>query len=772
MDQKELRLLEDRCIQENPPACTATCPVHVDVRSFLAEMARGNIDGAYAVYRKTIPFAGIVGRVCDHPCQAACKRGEAGGTIAIAALERACVQLAAPKTAKVPALQKKDQCVAVAGGGLSGLVAAFDLAAKGYGVTVFEAEGRLGGRLWHLGEDVLPGQVILEETASLERLGVRLQLGTAVGRDVSLPELDFDAVYLGLGETVKGLESLELDDRGRVAIDPLTFATSFRGVFAGGSMLTGETVFSIIGSVSHGRRAAVSIDRYVQGASLTASRDREGPYVTRLFTSIQGVEPLPVVSPRNPEQGYTREEAVSEAQRCLQCQCLECVKACEYLASYRGYPKRYIREIYNNESMVKGQHTANGLINSCSLCGLCAEVCPNGLDMGEVCKTARGSMVQKGKMPPSVHDFALRDMEFSNGNKFALVKAEPGQHSCAHLFFPGCQLSGSSPEYVAKAYAYLREGLTGRVGLGLRCCGAPAEWAGRSDLFREGLYEIRHQWHELGQPRIITACSSCYAVFKQNLPGVDIVSLWEIYDQIGLPEGTLTHDGYRVAVHDACATRHESHIQASVRHVLERLGCRVEELAYGRGMTECCGFGGLMSFANPGLAAKVIDRRAGESGTDYVAYCAMCRDRLASRGKPALHILDLIYGRATESLALRPDPGYSQRHENRARLKARLLKEVWGEKVADPTGFENVKLEISGEIKTVMENRLILVEDVQKVIEYAERTGNKLVNQDRFLAYFKPVSVTYWVEYAPAEEGFRVYNAYSHRMEIAGEVQR
>jgi len=94
--------------------------------------------------------------------------------------------------------------------------------------------------------------------------------------------------------------------------------------------------------------------------------------------------------------------------------------------------------------------------------------------------------------------------------------------------------------------------------------------------------------------------------------------------------------------------------------------------------------------------------------------------------------------------------------------------------MADPTSFESTKLIIGEETQDVLEERLILVEDVQKVIEYAERTGNKLVNQNtgRFLAYFKPVSVTYWVEYAPGEDGFRVYNAYSHRMEIAGEVQR
>ena len=85
-------------------------------------------------------------------------------------------------------------------------------------------------------------------------------------------------------------------------------------------------------------------------------------------------------------------------------------------------------------------------------------------------------------------------------------------------------------------------------------------------------------------------------------------------------------------MHDACNTRQEKHVHDSVRRILGRLGYEVEELEYSREKTECCGYGGLMSFANPELVRKVIDRRIKESETDYVAYCAMCRDKFASRG--------------------------------------------------------------------------------------------------------------------------------------------
>ena len=178
-----------------------------------------------------------------------------------------------------------------------------------------------------------------------------------------------------------------------------------------------------------------------------------------------------------------------------------------------------------------------------------------------------------------------------------------------------------------------------------------------------------------------------------------------------------------------------------------------------------------MLFANRKLADSAIRRRTGASPADYVAYCAMCRDNFAARNKKTYHLLDLIYGRADAAAPAKKGPGYSQRHENRARLKNKMLAEVWGDKVAvQKRTFETIKLSIPDPVREIMEERLILLEDIQKVIEYAERTGNKLLNRNNghILACHKPVSVTYWVEYTPQEDGFAIHNAYSHRMVVEG----
>ena len=93
IEQDELRQLEDKCIQECAPTCAAACPIHVDVRGVMAALVEGDPSAALKVLTKTLPFPGIIGRVCEHPCQAVCKRVEAGDAINIRALERVCAEL-------------------------------------------------------------------------------------------------------------------------------------------------------------------------------------------------------------------------------------------------------------------------------------------------------------------------------------------------------------------------------------------------------------------------------------------------------------------------------------------------------------------------------------------------------------------------------------------------------------------------------------------------------------------------------------------------------
>ncbi len=376
--------------------------------------------------------------------------------------------------------------------------------------------------------------------------------------------------------------------------------------------------------------------------------------------------------PADSVKGYTEEEAHTEAQRCIQCECMECVKKCLYLERYKGYPKKYAREIFNNERILFGSaRQYNVFTNSCSTCGLCETVCPHDFSVGDLCLQARRTMVEQKFMPPSLHEFALQDMAHSNSDHFALFRHQQGKEQSAWLYFPSCQLCSSSPGEVVNSYRYLGERLTGGVGIMLRCCGAPAYWAGREDLFSEAIEAVRDEWEIMGKPKVITACSTCESIFGERLPQMEKISLWKVLEDIGLPEShsSLTRilNGKTMAIADPCITRKAPETQETVRRIVKALGVVEDSLPLSGDKPECCGYGGLMYNANPELARDVIAHRAKHieppsstkpfspppawhrrkllngtntvyyqtsvSGQDYLAYCAMCRDNLAAAGK-------------------------------------------------------------------------------------------------------------------------------------------
>ena len=165
-------------------------------------------------------------------------------------------------------------------------------------------------------------------------------------------------------------------------------------------------------------------------------------------------------------------------------------------------------------------------------------------------------------------------MAFSTSEAFSLARHQPGRETSSDVFFPGCQLSASSPGQVFEIYEYLQQRIEGGVGLILGCCGAPAEWAGRKETFGDTLGLVRAQWEQLGSPPVITACSSCYRMFKDHAPAMPVESLWTVLDRAGLPPSAGSASSAVVALHDPCTTRYESDLQDAVRRLLASWECR------------------------------------------------------------------------------------------------------------------------------------------------------------------------------------------------------
>lgn len=750
MDLDKILAIQEKCTNDNPPACITKCPIHVDAKGFIAKVREGDFEEAYRILKKRMPLPNVIGLLCDHPCENFCETFEDGKAISIHELERAIVTYGRNAKIKTLPIPKNDKHIAVLGGGISGITCAWDLNQKGYNVTIFEKEDHIGGSLLKYKE------VKQEDIDEIKKLGIEVKLNNDIDQEKFKEILKiYDAVYIGTGKWHEKLDA-----------DSATLKTNVEKAFIGGRIITDSN--SLIDSVFTGRKAAISIDRYVQKKSLTVMREKEGQYESGLEVKVNSSKVLQRVKP---EGGiFTKEEAVKEALRCLQCQCHRCMNACIHLRKSNLNSKAYIRMINQNERIILGDHYGNKTINTCAECGLCGEVCPASINMADIIKETRQSMVEKGKMPASTFDFALKDMEFSNSKYFELIKHQPGTSSSKYVFYPGCQLSASYPEYIVKTYKYLIEKLDGGVALYLGCCGAPADWAGRKDLFESAQEKFKENLKSIGNPVVITACSTCFTNFNRNQKDIKIKTLWEVFKEKGIPEGASNGNGRILTIHDACTTRKEKNIHDDIRKIARDLGYKIHEPEFTRETTKCCGYGGDLYFSNKEYSREVSDDRIKDSDNDFLAYCAMCRDLFVLRGKKTYHILDLVFGNGNIDISDMSVPTLSERRINRLKLKKKLLEMFWNEKIDLQDEYEDINIIVDDKVREKMEEHFILDGDIKKVIGNSEVSRNSFYNPENghVLAWRRLVNVTFWVEYVKEGDLYKIINAYSHRMNVTG----
>jgi NADPH-dependent glutamate synthase beta subunit-like oxidoreductase/NAD-dependent dihydropyrimidine dehydrogenase PreA subunit len=189
--------------------CMMACPAHTNAGKYVELIAEGDFEEAYRYARGPNPLASICGRVCAHPCETACRRGEIDKPIAIRALKRFLTEQYGPESrhpvdVNAGRLQaKNDFRVAIVGAGPVGLSAAHDLGLMGYSVTIFEASQVAGGMLYlGLPEYRLPRDVVEAQVREILSTGdITLKLNHAAGRDFSIAALrrDFDALLIAVG---------------------------------------------------------------------------------------------------------------------------------------------------------------------------------------------------------------------------------------------------------------------------------------------------------------------------------------------------------------------------------------------------------------------------------------------------------------------------------------------------------------------------------------------------------------------------------------------
>ncbi len=190
--------------------CMMACPAHTNAGRYVALIAEGRFEEAYKFARDPNPLASICGRVCAHPCETACRRGDIDRPIAIRALKRFLTERHGPESKRPVDINagrgqnKLPFKVAVVGGGPVGLSAAHDLALMGYSVTIFEAAPVAGGMLYlGIPEYRLPRDVVEAQVREILATGdITLKLNQAAGRDFTVSSLrheGFDAVLVAVG---------------------------------------------------------------------------------------------------------------------------------------------------------------------------------------------------------------------------------------------------------------------------------------------------------------------------------------------------------------------------------------------------------------------------------------------------------------------------------------------------------------------------------------------------------------------------------------------
>ena len=719
--QEELHQREAVCTREEPPGCQAACPLHLDMRAVCGHEARGDFKKAAAVIRQTTPFLYLLARTCSAPCQKACTLSRLGEGVRVRDLELACALYGGPAGGSRFLIPRKNKKVLVAGDGIFALACCRELGKKGYEVH------------WHT--------ACASFQAPLLELGLSPEEAAADLSEFSTLRITREAAEKFSGETLEDW-SCRAD---AFCVSPeLVFGRLPENGFTGPAGK--ETVWILAAA----RYAAMQADRYLQGASPEGLEEPK-VYESRLHVTLDGITGSRAVTGQG---ALTREMAAEEAARCIQCQCLECVKGCVYLQEFKRNPRGAIREIYNNLSIVMGNHMANGLINACDECGQCKAACPEGFDYPDVCRIARRTMVETEKMPPSAHEFALLDQEFSNGEAF-LARPQPGYETCRYLFFPGCQAAAVSPRTVEITYRRLREELEGGTGLLLGCCGAISRWAAREELLQEALEKIRAAWESMGRPEILCACPTCLKNLRE-LTSLPARGVWEVLLELGTEPVT----DQRVSIHDACGAREDGEIRAQIRRFAEALGCRVEEMPFAGELSPCCGYGGLVRYANPKMAEKKAAFASGRSEHRILTYCMACRDQFQRAGKDSIHILELAC-----QVEPGPVPDLSRRRANRLKLKEKLQRELWKEEGRMEEMLPVIYMEGARE---EMDQRMILESDVNAVLKAYESSGEAVEDPEKgwLAASLRLGNVTFWVKFTDTEGCYRVHGAYSHRMTV------
>lgn len=372
--------------------CQRLCPLMLNIPVMLRHIQAGRFGEAIATVRQALPLAGVLGRLCHHPCEQGCRRGQWDDPAAIREMERFVTEWERRSEGNIqhstfnvqhPRGAAKGKNVVIIGAGPTGLAAAYHLTCEGHAVTIVDRRAQAGGRLRDAPEAQLPAAVLDFEIGVLARMGIEFKLSAELGNPLTLDGLarGFDAILLAIGEVSKDeAQNLELPMAGAaLKADPNTCETPLEKVFAAGSCVRPQK--QLVKAMAEGRAAAECVNRFLRGEP---ARRPEKPFSSimgrldpaELKTFLQSARSGGSVSPCDRCAGHNRQEAAAESSRCLHCDCASsgnCVLQ-HYAQVYDADASRFRSERKKFEQ----QRQPGGIIfepGKCILCGICVKLC-------------------------------------------------------------------------------------------------------------------------------------------------------------------------------------------------------------------------------------------------------------------------------------------------------------------------------------------------------------------------------------------------------------
>lgn len=374
-----LALLMSEHVGDCEGPCQRVCPAHMDIPRMMREIETDQWDKAIATIKAHIPLPAVLGRICPAPCEKGCRRTQVDAPMAICLLKMVVADWDLARDTpyqpeKAPATGKR---VAVVGSGPAGLSAAYYLLTQGHAVEILEAQEALGGELRLAVPDIrLPRAVLDAEIAQVLALGAEVKTGVRLDETVTLAELRkrADAVILATGAQGEILiQGVEHTDQG-IKVDPETLATSLAGVFAAGGAIRHSRL--AVRSVAQGRQAALSVHRLLMGTGFGPRSWKINSHVGRLLdeeiAAYQSSSPEAVVY----EGGMTHEAAMTEAARCLHCECAK-PESCGLRTLAEAYEAQETVFAGESRAMLRRIPGHGRLVyepGKCIKCGLCVRI--------------------------------------------------------------------------------------------------------------------------------------------------------------------------------------------------------------------------------------------------------------------------------------------------------------------------------------------------------------------------------------------------------------